>query len=457
MFWSRWKIGRLIVKSFPSKRDTGVFPEKSARIEGDFGLAITHDSMDAEIIANGDEITSGKILDTNTQWLSRELEDIGVSVRFHTTVEDELEPMVEVLRIAMNRTDLVIWTGGLGPTADDLTRQAFADAVGVPLVEDVASLRQIQEIYQRRGSTMSDNVRAQAFQPQGAVPIRNPHGTAPGIDFTVKRKPPIPKGRLEFIRLLAYPGVPAEMKEMWNDSGRQSILTMHEQLEGKKHVIKARSIHSFGIGESQVESMLPGLTARDHVPRVGITATQATITLRIVAEGETEAECDQLTELTAKQIYDTLGDRIFGEGEDTLPEVVCRIVNKQNKKIAVVEAGTRGLLAESLGSAKESVSCFLGGVVVPPRQPIAPDQMIEIGRKMFDADYLLLIGAYPKGQPDRTRSDETFAAVVSAKDSDLQSSILQMRNYPFVGHPGIIDDLYVKRVLDLFRLYFPKS
>jgi hypothetical protein len=130
------------------------------------------------------------------------------------------------------------------------------------------------------------------------------------------------------------------------------------------------------------------------------------------------------------------------------------MANKQNKKIAVVEAGTRGLLAESLGSTKESATCFLGGVVVPPRQPIAPDRMIEIGYKTFDADYLLLIGAYPEGQPDRTRSDETFVAVIDARNSDLQASILQMRNFPFVGHPSIIDDLYVKRVLDLFRLYF---
>ena len=96
--------------------------------------------MIAEIFANGDEITSGKILDTNTQWLARELEDIGVFVRFHTAVEDELDDMVSVLRIAMNRVDLIVWTGGLGPTADDLTRQAFADAAGVPLIHDEASL-----------------------------------------------------------------------------------------------------------------------------------------------------------------------------------------------------------------------------------------------------------------------------------------------------------------------------
>jgi nicotinamide-nucleotide amidase len=406
--------------------------------------------MLAEIFANGDEITSGKILDTNTQWLSRELEDLGINVRYHTAVEDELEPMVEVLRIAMNRVDLILWTGGLGPTADDLTRQAFADAAGVPLVKDEESLRQIQEIFQRRGSQMSPANESQAMQPQGAMPIRNPHGTAPGIDFTVKRTGAIPKGRLDFVRLMAFPGVPAEMMEMWNETGRKTVLTMHETVEGKKHIIKSRSIHSFGLGESQVAAMLPGLIDRDRVPKVGITATRATITLRIVAEGETEEACTRLIEPTAKLIYETLGDRIFGEGEDILPDVVCRIVKAQDKKVATVEAGTRGLLAESLGSAKESSACFLGGLVVPSRQPITLDKMIALGRREFDADYLLLIGAYPDGKPDRTRREETFVGIVDAKES----AVLQTRSFPFVGHPDLIDDLYIKRVFDLFRLYF---
>jgi len=410
--------------------------------------------MFAEIVANGDEIICGKVLDTNSQWLSRELEDLGVSVQYHTTVGDDLAAMVDVLRIAMNRVDLVVWTGGLGPTADDLTRQAFADAVGVLLVKDDESLRQVQEILQRRGGKMSPANERQIFQPQGAVPIRNRHGSAPGIDFTVKRQLPIPEGRLTSVRLLAYPGVPDEMKEMWCDTGRQTILSMHELLEGKKHVIKSQSIHSFGIGESQVESMLPGLTARDHIPKVGITATQGVITLRIVAEGEKEAECDQLMEPTAKLIRDTLGDRVFGEGDTSLADVVCRMVKAQDKKIAVVEAGTRGLLAEALGRSAESVPCFLGGIVVPSRQPISPEKMIIIGRKMFETDYLLLIGAYPEGEPDRTRSEETFVAVVDAREPDERSAVLQLKNYPFIGHPDMIDALHIERVLDLFRLYF---
>ena len=415
--------------------------------------------MDAEIFANGDEITTGIIIDTNSPWLSRELTDLNIAVRFHTAVDDEFDDMVGALRIAMRRVDLILWTGGLGPTPDDLTREAFAAAAGVPLVQDPESLRFLEGITRQPASQIAQNFRKQAYLPQGAVKIRNPRGTAPGIDLTVKRADvfpgePIPEGRLDFIRMMAFPGVPAEMMEMWNDSGRQTIRTMLETLTGENRIFKARAIHAFGMGESQVANLLSDILQRDHIPQVGITATQGTITLRIVAEANTEEECDRLIEPVARRIYDTLGSIVFGEGNDTLADVVCRMAQSRGKTIAVVEAGTRGLLSKALGSSAESSSVFLGGVVVPPRKPIAPDRMIEIGKSMFDADYLLLVGAYPEGLPERTRSDETFVAVIDAKEPDLQASVLRIRNFPFTNHPAIVDDMYVKRALDSFRLHF---
>ena len=405
--------------------------------------------MHAEIIANGDEIISGEILDTNSPWLSRQLEDFGIAVQYHTAVGDAIQDMVDVLRIAMNRVDIVVWTGGLGPTADDLTRLAFANAAEVPLVEDAESLRHIEDVFRQRGAAIPDNFRAQVYQPQGASAIQNPNGTAPGIDFTIQRE-----GRLGFVRLLAYPGVPAEMVEMWNDSGRKTIMSLLDTLRGEKRMIKHRSLHAFGMGESQVENMLSGIVERGRTPKVGITATQGTITLRIVAEAETEPECDALIEPTAKKIYEALGTLIFGEGEDTLADVVCRMANLQGKTIAVVESGTSGLLAKALGSSSESASCFLGGVVLPQRTPITPERMIAIGQRMFNADYMLLVGAYPEGRPARNRSEETFVALVNAPIPESETSILQRRDFRFVGHPDIVDDLYVSRALDIFRLHF---
>jgi len=416
--------------------------------------------MDAEIFANGEEITSGTILDTNTQWLSRELTDLNVLVRFHTTVDDDFDDMVDVLRIAMRRVDLILWTSGLGPSPDDITRQAFAAAAGVPLIQDPESVRWMEAMMRQPASQIPTNFLQQTYQPQGAVMIPNPRGTAPGIDLTVRREDvfpgePIPEGRLDFIRMLAFPGVPAEMMEMWNDSGRQRVHTMLDELLGVTRIIKVRTLHAFGIGESATAARLADILRRDAVPQVGITATQGVINLRIVATAETEEECDRLIEPVAERIYEILGELVFGEGVDTLADVACRMAKSQGKTIAVVEAGTRGLLSEALARSADSPGVYLGGIVVPPRVPIAPDRLIEIGRSsMFEPDYFFLVGAYPEGMPHRTRSDETFVAVVDAKEPDLQASILQMRNFAFANHPGIIDDMYVKRTLDLFRLHF---
>jgi nicotinamide-nucleotide amidase len=407
--------------------------------------------MQAEIISNGDELTSGKILDTNSQWLSIKLADLGVTTLYHTTVGDDLDAMIDVLRTAAERADLIIWTGGLGPTADDLTRQAIAECVGVPLEKNDDSMRLIQEMFQRRGREMPKANEIQAFQPHGAVPIRNPHGTAPGIDLTVQRKKPFKNGRLDFFRIMAYPGVPAEMKEMWQDSGQKSIQEMLDQLTGQKRVLRFRTIHSFGLGESQIEAMLPDIINRKHDPKVGITANRATITLRIASEAETEEECFKKIEPTATLIYKTLGDLIFGEGDDRLQEIVCRKLNTSGKTLAVIEAGTRGLLAEAIAGSKESPDCFAGGIVLPPKQSIDPDEMIRRGRRLFNVDYLLLIGAYPPGQPDRTQAEETFVAVIDARKTGLQESVIVLQNYPYVGHPDIIDDLYVKRAMDMLR------
>ncbi|MDR1385755.1 MAG: damage-inducible protein CinA [Planctomycetaceae bacterium] len=409
--------------------------------------------MQAEIISNGDELTSGKILDTNSQWLSLELNDLGVTTLYHTTVGDDLEAMIHVLQTAMERVDLLIWTGGLGPTADDLTRQAVAQSVGAMLEKNEQSLRYIREMFQRRGQEMPKTNEIQAFQPKGAVPIFNLYGTAPGIDLTVQRKKPVKRGRLDFVRILVYPGVPAEMKGMWADSGRKTIQEMLDQMTGQKRVIRFRSIHSFGLGESQLEALLPDIVNRNHYPKVGITANQGTITLRIVSEAETEDECFKKMEPTVNLIYEKLGDLIFGEGDDRLQDVVCRKLRGLGKTLAVIEAGTRGLLAETVAGSVESEGCFIGGMVLPPKQQVTVEEMIRCGRRFFHVDYLLLIGAYPPGLPDRNRKEETFVAVIDAgrTETDLQKVILDLRSFPYVGHPNIIDDLYIKRSLGLLK------
>jgi len=404
--------------------------------------------MRAEIIAIGDELTNGKILDTNSQWLSLQLADLGVETMYHTTVGDELEPLADVFRIAVNRVDLILATGGLGPTADDLTREAVALAFDRPLRKDEALLQGIRDLFGRRGREMPTSNEKQACLPEGAVAMRNPHGTAPGIDLTIKREA---TGRLDEVRVLVFPGVPAEMKEMWDDSGRDRAWEATDRHGGEKHVIRFRSINSFGAGESQVESMLPGLVDRDHFPRVGITANRGTITLRIAAEAITEEECFRMMEPTAKHIYETLGPLVFGEGDDRLQDIVCRRLTAEKKTLATVEAGTRGLLAEAVADSEESNECFIGGLVVHPHRTATAEEMIREARKVFDADYLLLVGPYPMGKPDRQRTDEVFIALANGRRDKNPLPLVASQIHSFTGHPDIIDDLFVKRTLDLLR------
>src|SRR5439155_12452441 len=176
--------------------------------------------MRAEIISIGDELTTGQRLDTNSQWLAERLLEIGVPVAFHTTVGDQLADKLLVFRQACERADSVVATGGLGPTADDLTRQALADLAGMPLVQDDASLAHIKALFARRKREMPPANVVQAQFPQGSRPIFNPHGSAPGIDM------PITMLRDKPARIFALPGVPAEMKEMWSASVAPAVQQM---------------------------------------------------------------------------------------------------------------------------------------------------------------------------------------------------------------------------------------
>ena len=194
--------------------------------------------MIAEVISIGDELTSGQRLDTNSRWISERLGELGIAVMYHTTVGDDLSANVDVFRSAIKRADVVVATGGLGPTADDLTREAIALATESELVLDERQLEHIRNLFTRRGREMPERNRLQAMFPVGSKPINNPNGTAPGIDLAVKKE------GLLCCRLFALPGVPAEMFEMW----QQSIAEAIQMLAPEPRVIRHRRIKCFGIG-----------------------------------------------------------------------------------------------------------------------------------------------------------------------------------------------------------------
>ena len=306
--------------------------------------------MHAEILAIGTELTTGAKLDTNSQWLSIELAAVGIPVLLHTTVADDLPVMLETLRAAVRRSDIVLISGGLGPTLDDLTRQALADLAGVELVLDEPSLQHVRDIFSKRKRVMPERNVIQAMFPAGSEPIANPHGTAPGVWMELPR----PDGARCLIATM--PGVPSEMKPMFRDSVLPRLPHSHK-------IIRRARVNCYGVGESACEEMLGDVTARGRDPEVGITVHEGTITLRIEAHGATESDCDLKIAATKRLIHERLGKLVFGEEDEQLEDVVVRELNRRGQTVAVADEVTGGVLSLWLTAVPNSESCFVGGVI----------------------------------------------------------------------------------------------
>jgi nicotinamide-nucleotide amidase len=416
--------------------------------------------MRAEIIAIGDELTSGQRLDTNSQWLSVRLGELGVPVAFHTTVGDDLETNVAAFRNAINRVDVVVSTGGLGPTADDLTRDALAAAAGVDLVQDDASLAHIRDLFARRGRSMPERNVIQAQFPRGSRAVANPHGTAPGIDLAVPRPCCAP------CRVFALPGVPSEMVEMWQRTVAPAIAAAMPA----KRVIRHRRIKCFGVGESDVEAMLPDMIRRKREPLVGITVSDATITLRVTASGPNEAACQRAMEPTINQIREILGTLVFGEEDDELEHAVVRLLTERRQSAAVAEWATDGLVSQWIAEAATGADrdTFRGGIVIRDTATLqnllginitsdaaaganTASAMAQAIRARTGADYALGIAAVPASGAMQPAATNTLH-IALATDKKLQA-----KAFPLASHPAIIKPRSAKQVLNLLRLAMLRS
>jgi nicotinamide-nucleotide amidase len=407
--------------------------------------------MPAEIIAIGTELTTGSKLDTNSQWLSQKLSELGIPVHFHTTLADDLPANIAALQVAVDRADLVLITGGLGPTLDDLTRNALAALLDRPLVLDEPSLSKIREMFASRNRDMPERNVVQALFPQGSQPIPNPRGTAPGIDLEIGRA-----GRKP-CRVFAMPGVPSEMKFMF----AQEVVPRLGTAGGTGHVIRHARINCFGLGESATEELLGDITSRGRDPEVGITVHEATITLRIVAEGNTSSECEDKIAGTRALIVERLGDTVFGEEDDELQHVVVRGLRDRQQTVAVAEVATGGLVAHWLSGVEGNETCFVGGIILP-RGPAVPGRPARIlwadaltaptpesaralairCRTEFATDYALVVSERTlEGHPG-PRACIALATPTGVTVRELNLS----------GDPGILKSRLGKSALNLLRL-----
>jgi nicotinamide-nucleotide amidase len=353
--------------------------------------------MKTEIISVGSELTSGRNLDTNSQWLSRRLAEIGIPVGWHTTIADDLEANIEAFRIASQRAALVLISGGLGPTQDDLTREALAKAAGVELVLHQESLDRIIAMFRHFGREMPERNRVQALCPAGAEVIRNDRGTAPGIWM-----------RLGDSHMAAMPGVPSEMHHMYETQVKPRV----EKLGFGGGVLIERKLNAFGLGESALEQKLMDLTKRGHVPEVGITVSEASISLRILAHGETAAAAEALAAPVENTIRERLGDLIFGTGEEELQDVVMALLAQKRKSLAVAESITGGMVGEMLTAVPGASEWFRGGIVAYTNA--VKVEFLGVSQDLLDAHGAIsepVVEAMAVGCRTRMRTDLAVATV----------------------------------------------
>lgn len=298
------------------------------------------DNPNAEIIAIGTELLLGEITDTNSVFMARQLRNIGVNVYFMTTVGDNLGRIAESIKAALSRAEIVITCGGLGPTVDDMTRQAVAEATERPLEFQQSLYDDIAERFRGFGVHMTANNRQQAFLPQDALLVENPVGTAPA--FIVESDKGI---------IISLPGVPREMKYLLTESVVPYLLRKFDL-----GIIVARTLRTAGIGESSLDDMIGTDILNERNPSVGLAAHHGCVDIRLTAKANSRIEAESLLNAMQRRIVDQVGDHIFGTDEATLEGVVSQMLGTRQLSIHILEAGLPGVISERLDSGLSLVS-----------------------------------------------------------------------------------------------------
>lgn len=302
--------------------------------------------MNAELIAVGSELLLGQIANTNAQFISEQLARLGINVYFHTVVGDNRPRLIQSIRIAASRADLLIFTGGLGPTEDDLTKETVAEVLGRKMVLDTEAMDGIRNYFKVTGRVMTENNRKQALVVEGSIILPNRHGMAPGMIIENSGK-----------TFLLMPGVPSEMKPMFLDFAGDYL--------AKKHApqIHSRVLRFFGIGESQLETKIIDLIDAQSNPTIAPLAKEGEVTLRLTARHHNPQEAVKLLNLTEQAIDQRVGTFLYGYGEDSLAEIVFRQLKSEKKTIAFAESLTGGMASEWMTTFPGASSVLMGGVV----------------------------------------------------------------------------------------------
>jgi len=407
--------------------------------------------MRAAVLAVGDELVLGETLDTNSAWLAEQLASGGAIVREHATVRDDRDEIARRIRAFSERVDAVIVTGGLGPTADDLTRFAVADVTdpGESLVEDAEAIASLHAWFEGRGRSMPEGNRVQAMRPLSASVIENPHGTAPGLRVEVGG-----------CYIFCLPGPPREMKAMFCNYVRGHVAS-----EQSQHVLL---VHSYGIGESSAAARLGDMMDRTRIPIVGTTASQSIVTARIRATGDHAAQ--SAVERDAAEVERRWSPWAFGRGETSLAGAVGKLLIERDEMLAVAESCTGGLLGSMIVEESGSSAYFAGGwltygnAMKTAQLGVDPELLDECGavseqvalamasgaRENAGVDHALAITgiAGPDGGSDAKPVGTVFIARSSAA---ADGEPMEVRRFAFTGDRTTVRDRSANSALQMLR------
>ena len=429
--------------------------------------------MKSIILSVGDELALGQTVDTNSAWISQQLAAVGCDVAAHLTVPDDQRAIEQAIAESVGRCDFLIISGGIGPTEDDLTRQALAACMRVPLELNDAWLHRLEAFFRKVGRPMPETNKIQAHVPRGATIIENTAGTAAGIDATF-----VTGDQKTVCRVFVMPGVPKEMKTMF----ARDVLPHIEQSTGGA-VILSRTLHTFGMGESRVAEKLGSLMMRQKNPSVGTTVSHGMVSVRVNARYPSRDEAQRALDETTRACEGALGDLIFGRDGDTLPSVLATLLASSRKTIATAESCTGGLLAKMLTDIPGSSAYFHQGWITYSNrakqerlgvsenilkvhgavsEPVV-DAMARATRRLARTDFALAISgiAGPGGGTETKPVGTVCIALAHAgpapsaagpKPSYNDSDVLA-RTFTFPGDRDMIRDRAAKMALAMLRFH----
>ena len=407
--------------------------------------------MKAEIIAIGSELLLGQIVDTNSAFIAKRLAEIGVEMVQTKTVGDELNRMEESILDSISRSSIIITTGGIGPTEDDLTREAIAKVTHRPLTFQPQLMEQIKAIITRRGFRMAENNRVQAYIPEGAIPIENPKGTAPG--FIVEGPTWV---------TITLPGVPSEMEYLL---GNTVIPYLRKRFHIEHQIIRYKVLRACGLGESALGLQIQDLMKESKNPTVGTLASIGDIKVRITAKAETPEEADGLIQKMEQEIRKRLGNLIYGVDDETLQANTVRHLEEKKLTVSAAEAFTNGLISLKLGGTGSS--SFIEGFVLPSE--VSQRSFLKLSAEDFSStcmDLQEMADSLAKKVKDETGTN--FGLAVCGRTSEEQTkgefrfktcyslatpSGIENQENDLGGEPQIVRERASIIALDLLRKY----